>query len=337
MNICIIGDFTGNKDEGYKNITFNISENLSNFHNVYNLNIKKVYSYKFWKKIIFSPKPQIIHIISSPSLSSIFILRLIKLRWYNYPKTVVSAVHPYHISLFSKSIIKAIVKFIIPDLILVQTEQSKLIFKNIGCKTFYFPNGVDTNKFSPVDIDEKNNLRKKHHINLDKFVILHVGHLKKCRNIQIFNHIVNHENILIALVLSEYIEIDEKIIKNKSDEIDYKIFKGFINNIEEIYKLADMYVFPVEKDCTILMPLSILEAMSCNLLTITNDFNGLKEFITEGDGLFYSKSSENMLDLINNLINKKTFPIRNRNKIFNYSWEKLVLNLNEIYLELIKE
>lgn len=52
--------------------------------------------------------------------------------------------------------------------------------------------------------------------------------------------------------------------------------------------MADCYLFPVRDDiASIDLPLSVLEAMSCNLPFITTRFGGLDEVFEEGEGLFF--------------------------------------------------
>jgi len=66
----------------------------------------------------------------------------------------------------------------------------------------------------------------------------------------------------------------------------FRIIDEYVPNIEEIYNLADCYVFPTFKrhNC-IDMPLSVMEAMACNIPVISTKFGGLPKIFKEGNGL----------------------------------------------------
>ena len=66
-------------------------------------------------------------------------------------------------------------------------------------------------------------------------------------------------------------------------------------NIEEVYALSDCYVFPtppMNKINSIEIPLSVLEAMACNLSVITTKFGALPKVFEEGDGLIFVDDGE---------------------------------------------
>ena len=66
------------------------------------------------------------------------------------------------------------------------------------------------------------------------------------------------------------------------------IIDRFVENIEEVYQLSDVYIFPVKEEMNAIdIPLSVLEAASCNLQIVTTDYGELKVFKGE-DGFFYT-------------------------------------------------
>lgn len=329
MKICIIGDFSNEKlDEGMKNVAFRIAREFSKKYLVLKLHIGDIFSPKFWKNIK-QFNPQIIHYISGPSIFSFIIIWL--LRCYSSDaKTIISAVHP---RLPGPS--KIIVQYLKPDAILVQSERYKELFNGIGITTLFFPNGVDLNRFKPLPTSKKMLLREKYGIDKNKFVILHVGHIKRERNLEILKKLHNEEN-MILIVGSTSTKIDKKLY-NELVEKGCKIMIEYIPKIEEIYALSDCYIFPTMKEqASIEIPLSLLEAMACNLPIITTKFRGIKDIFKEGDGLFFIDKPEEIMNLLHKVKQLKPRDIKNRERIINYSWDKLYPQLEKIYENLLK-
>ena len=326
MRICMVGDFSENLDEGYKNITFHIADELSNHHKIMKLNIKEIFSIDFWKEVRNFNFPQIIHHLTAPTLLSFIVLKILALYWRD-AKTITSALYPQ----FS-SLPKRFIPLFKPDLILTQSYESDRTFTDLGCRTRFLSNGVDTEKFVPVTKNLKEKLREKYGISKDKFVVLHVGHLEGKRNLQIFDRIQS-ENNHVVIIGSKYVTTDQEIyqhLKNKG----CIIYMGYFKNIEEMYALSDCYIFPVIKGGSILTPLSVMEAMSCNLPVITRDFDGLIRIFSEGDGLIFAKKDEDFIRAMDMI--KKGIEVKTREKVLPYSWKNIAIELEEIYNKILQ-
>jgi len=72
----------------------------------------------------------------------------------------------------------------------------------------FLPNGVNTEKFKPFNQDLKDELRKKYNIPHDSYVILHVGNIRKDRNLSVFKKL-KQEDIEVVIVSSGTITKDE--------------------------------------------------------------------------------------------------------------------------------
>jgi glycosyltransferase involved in cell wall biosynthesis len=333
MRICLLGDYTGNFEEGMRNIAYHLAKELSKRYEVLPLDPKNILFRDFWKDLK-KFGPQMIHYVPGPSIISLMLVKTLK--FYTNAKTIISAPHP-DFSSFSKRLIPLFK----PDLILTQDYETEKMFMNFGCKTKFLPNGVDTEKFVPVSKNVKEKLRKKYQIDTKKFVILHVGHIIKERNLQIFDKIQNKENQVFIVASTRpprkrfynYMKTDQKLYESlkKSGCI---VWKGYIKNIEEIYALADCYIFPVKKGYSILSPLSALEAMSCNLPVISTKFGGLTRIFEEGEGLFFIDKEEEFIDVLEKIKNTGT-NINTKEKVLSYSWKNIGIKLEEIYFELM--
>jgi len=122
---------------------------------------------------------------------------------------------------------------------------------------------------------DKEKLRKKYGFKQDDFVVLHVGHLQKNRGLDVLPALSGlMSDIKIIIVLSS--------MKTKA-KIDLKrqnayIIDSYIEDIYELYSIADAYVFPLRvKGAAIDTPLSILEAKEMSLPIIASNLSNLRE------------------------------------------------------------
>lgn len=330
MKICLIGDYSSNLDEGLKNIAHYTAHELSKKHNIITLNIKKPFNSDFFKNIIRF-KPDVIHYFTGPTLSSFILLKMLGLRW-NKSRRVISALHPKSFMAISGDRkFTNFANFLKPDIVLVQEPMSKQLFESIGYKTKLIFNGVDTSKFNPVDDDKKIALRKKYGIEQNKFVLLHVGHLSKVRNLQMFESL-QRDDQQVVIVGSTYLGEDNELYKSLIAK-GCIIFKGYCKNVNELYALADCYIFPVDKGNSIFMPLSVLEAMSCNLPVISTKFEGLISAFSVGGGLIF-EDDMNFYPTIISDIKGEVSEITSREKVSKYSWENIAQELVECYSSL---
>ena len=337
MRICIIGDGTGNIDEGMKKAALHLSQELSRNHQVLLVNPKRVFSKSFWRSIK-NFNPQIVHYIPGPSIISFMIVKALAYYCRNI-KTVMSAMHPgfygYRGLFYGpynafSSISKNLIPLLKPNLILVQSPQSERMFTKLGCKTQFLPNGVDTEKFIPVSQANKKELRRKYSINEGKFVILHVGSIKRWRNVRLLKKL-RYDNNQVLIVGSTSTGRDKGLCQELERD-GCLVWTGYVKNIEEVYALSDCYVFPTmeEKIGSIEMPLSVLEAMSCNLPVIATRFGALPRTFDEGDGLIFANKEDNFHQGIG-IIKGGHLAVKTRDKALAYSWEDVAKRLEEIY------
>lgn len=325
MKICIVGHFDGHPDEGVKNLTFNLCEGLSISHDILKVEIKQIYRYS---RLIQKFNPDIIHIIVGPSsILCFFISKILSI--YHNVKIVMSAPQPVYFHF------KKLIPFLKPNLILVQSPQSEFFFKNMGCNVNYFPNFVDSERFSPISLEHKIELRKKYGLGADKFIVLHVGHIKYLRNLSALKKIQN-DNTQVIIVGSTSTNIEEDVLHDLQSS-GCIVWTKYFKHIEEIYALSDCYVFPTldESNC-IEVPMSILEAMSCNLPVVCTKFRALPSIFSGGDGLLFLDNQKDISESVN-FIRNSCFNIDTRQKILQFSRTNLVVSLENIYAELLTE
>lgn len=155
----------------------------------------------------------------------------------------------------------------------------------------YLKAGVDTEKFVPASADIAAELKKKYGFDADKKLVLHVGHLNRGRNVQQLEKLSADYHTL--LITSTQTKNEQDIeLKNELLSCGVKIIDTYIPDIEQVYQMADVYLFPVvEQGKCIDVPLSCMEAAACNKPIVTTDFGEMREFVGK-DGFYFINSFE---------------------------------------------
>lgn len=331
MKICLIGHYEKYRNEGGRNIAYCIAEELSKCHDVMRL---YVWDISCWRKIR-AFHPDIIHYIPDTLLA--FALPGILSFPYKDAKTVLSM---HHFPAFKPHSLyfKKLMHIFKPDIILTQSYESEQTLAKLGHKICFLPNGVNIEKFVPASENTKKKLREKYGLDKTKFIILHVGPIRRNRSVKIFSKIQQEDNDNQVLIVGR---------SGRSMSIERDVYKSLINggcvvwttylkNMEEIYALSDCYIFPVvDKLGSVEMPLSVMEAMSCNLPVITTKFGALTRVFKEGDGLIFVDKEEDFISALKS-VKSDDEDVKTREKVLPYSWENVEKKLEEIYFELIK-
>lgn len=229
-------------------------------------------------------------------------------------------------------------------------------------KTYKFiTNGVDIEKFRPVNEADKKNLRLKYNIPQDKIVIFcprrwapTKGIIYLIKAIEMLND-EKKKNLVFVFAGNEckdYPEYVEEINKEINKEINQSCANGNIilmgdveyNKINELMKLSDIVVFPSLMEA---ISLAALEAMSCSKIVIATNVGGFKQIIVnEKTGFLVEAKNEKQLSSIIDDIAKNFSQYwdvgRNARKFveLGYSWNnitKQVSNIYENYLEWVHE
>jgi len=336
MRICLIGESHGDLDEGMRKSSFHISRELSKTHQLLLLDIRNVISKSFWRDLK-EFNPEIVHYIHGSSLKSFILLKIVSL-YSRDAKSVISMMRP-NFSMVSKHIIS----FIKPNLTLVQSDEMERTFKALKCKIKFLPiGGVDTKRFNANTRRNKEELRTKYGINIDLFVILHIGSIKKGRNILWLKKLQEKTDEIHVLIVGA---ASTGICQDGLHQLENAgciVWTEYFDHVEEIYALSDCYVFPVlpkkdmlgrnVADC-IEMPLSVLEAMSCNLPVISTKFGALPRIFEDGGGLIFVDSEEDIIGAVKKVKNTDV-NVETREKVLPYAWGNIVRRLEGIYEEL---
>ena len=150
-------------------------------------------------------------------------------------------------------------------------------------------------------------IRYKWGISCNDFVVLHVGHIRSNRNLEVFKQLQKIPGLQVVIVGGTTNPVDEEL-ENRLKFAGCKVFHRYIKDISNLYKMADLYIFPTKyrhdfypqsynETGAIDFPLSVLEAMACNLFVITTRFGALPRVFVEGKGLSFLRRMRRLLTL----------------------------------------
>ena len=324
-------------DEGIKNITlslyrqFNAKKNILTItkaqNNTDNLNVVKINLNKFFlnKQLfslvkLYSPDVVIYLPFASCTFNSFVRARILKLINKRLKVAMIGVQHRRYS--FVQGIV--ITRLLKPDLLFFLRNSDKDSFLKKYLKVRILQPAVDTSKFYPVTKKEKEKLRSKYNISDDKTLVLHVGHIKVDRNIECLLNVQKIDNVQVLIVGSTSMGKDS-LLKNRLTEAGIQVIDETIPDVSEVYKMSDIYVFPViRRTSAIDMPLSVIEALACNLPVITTRFDGLVDFFKEDFGFRYFDTTEELITLIRSI---DRVDVHNSKKIENFTWDRFT---NEI-------
>ena len=146
-------------------------------------------------------------------------------------------------------------------------------------------------------------LKQKYGFDPSKPLVIHVGHCSKGRGLEDFAKIHTAQRMVVASGMFE----DVNVVRVLNDA-KVKIHKGYLENVEEVYQMADAYLFPTRSaEFVISIPLSVMEALSCGVPVIGyKSFENLNE-ITGSEGAITLVDNAEQLDkVLPEVIKKKS-------------------------------
>jgi len=291
-----------------------------------NIPSNKLLLNKSVKKLVNSTEPDIILYLPSSSATFASFIRIWIMGLYSpKAKTAIISLQPKSISY----LYRIIVKMIKPDICLSPSPLVLEQLSAIGIKGKLIPLFVDIHKFKPiVNKDRKIELRKKYNFPINRFIISHMGHLNYGRNLDSLIQLQNDKNqIIISSSTSTPIDAPkEDKLKKKLIDSGIIIIDKYIEYIEEIYQLSDLYIFPVIfNGGSIGMPLSIMEARACGIPVLTTDYGSVKLFLDNDYGNIYYSEPVGFLKIIETIKNNRTSHDRTK-----------VHDLNNMFIDALK-
>jgi len=186
--------------------------------------------------------------------------------------------------------------------------------RQLGCDVRMLPPAVDGETFRPGDPA----LRAKYGIPSDEFVILHVGHILRNRNVPVLADVQRRGGVQVVAVGSTAFGADAGLVQTLRDA-GVIVIDRYLERVEQMYQLADCYLFPVRSLAgSIEVPLSVLEAMACNLPVVSTPFGELPLLFPEGQGVYYCRDEAEWPAAIERA--RREMPANTRARVEPYTW-----------------
>ena len=194
-----------------------------------------------------------------------------------------------------------------------------ILAQNRDMIKYFFPNrknvslvsrGVDTDEFISQEKDAK--LIHKYNISVHEKVVLTVANLVPVKGIEILLdaiQLLSRKDRSIRLFIvgdknSDY----GKLMEKKADLYKHssKIhFIGKVQDVKKYYSIADIFVLPtLDKGRREGSPVSLLEAMSCNIPIIASDVSGVNDILEPFPNTYFKAGD---ISALYELLNKMLF------------------------------
>ena len=300
MRILLISDTSGNSDEGMKNIARSLTTELNLINGISADNKRSIFS---------CLKYDIIHFIGGPGIGTLINALLCKIL---LRKVIITFSNPF-IDSYGLFFLRALK----PDLSITMSKSWQcLLVKNQINTLFFNLSGTKTKFFNNTHRVNKNKLRKRLNLPTNKTIVMHAGHLKRDRNLKMFELL--DDTVFKLLIVSKTTK-KELDLKNELKQIkNLKIIEEYLPNIYDYYNASDIYFFPtVDEKAAIQIPLSIIEAYSCGIKILTTRFGGLELLFPpqNNEGVVYT----NFKDISDKLDHIKKLKFKRNIEKFNFS------------------
>ena len=335
LRICVVGEWlNGLPDEGIHNFAQNLVAQWEKNHSVYtikigaDLSVNRFFVSLNLRKMLLDIQPDIVFYISPSCAKFAALFRAKMLKMYlPHARILVVALQPVSYTHLERLFLS----LLLPDGVFVQSPRSEEALHEFRCPVYFLPSGVDLKRFEPVEVDQKMALRKRYGVDENALVVLHVGHIRNNRNVQLLLNVAQIKDVQVLLVGSTSTPQDETLT-HQLTQLGVRVVREFIPHIEEFYQLADVYFFPViSEHASIGVPLSVLEAMACNLPVITTRFGGLPQMFQEGQGLFYFDNETELPKLARDT--RHLPQCLTRQMVGAYAWNKVAPRVLEMVIE----
>ena len=220
-------------------------------------------------------------------------------------------------------------------LLVINREDYQIAKKKFHAKeTIYIPGvGIDIDKINSVQINREEK-RKELGLKTDDIVLLSVGELNQNKNHEIVIRALkelNNSHIKYVVcgqgLLKKYLE---KLARELG--VQNQLFLiGFRTDVIEIYKCADIFVFPSKREG---LSVALMEAMACGLPCVVSSIRGNVDLIDKyGGTLFNVDSVQSCRNAIKKILKSDLKLLGNNNlkKVGIFSAVRVIAELKKVY------
>ena len=221
-----------------------------------------------------------------------------------------------------------IIKLARPEVVVAQGPIAARALYPIGIDALDIPSAVDLESFSPPSEGGRTEIRRRHGISSDSRLVLHVGHLKSGRNVELLGRIRRELGCECMVVGSTSTE-GEAGVGRDLRAAGVTVVDEYVENIADLYRAANCYVFPVhESGNAIEMPLSILEALACGIPVVSTPFGSLPNWLAAGPAIRYASTDDDLVAGVRAVLEEvPPDPATVAATVSQFSWEALAHRL----------
>ena len=211
----------------------------------------------------------------------------------------------------------------------------------------FVPNGMTKSTFNKISREKINKISKKYKLD-GKFVISYVGRIQKYKGIDQIIRIMPDllkikKNLVFVAIGEDAGDLSRLQDITKKLKVENIIFTGKIpqDEREELLALLDIskiFIFSSEWEA---FGIGLIEAMARENAVVSTDTEGSKFLVSKENGLLYKFDDLNELKkcmkilLTNNKLREK-MQKENLKKARAFLWEKIVLELEAVYFDILK-
>lgn len=206
-----------------------------------------------------------------------------------------------------------------------------------GGKIYYVHGvGVDCKRFLNSGENKRSEIRNSLGLKADDILLLSVGELNENKNhAEVIRAISKCDNTDLHYAVAGKGDIKASLeLLAKELNLEQRVhFLGFIDNMPDHYKAADLFVFPSKREG---LPSAVMEAMASGLPCLVSNIRGCNDLIDENGGLLFDPSNDRDLsDKIEIMLSKKDSWAElgeyNKEKVLSFGFDNAVAELTEIY------
>jgi glycosyltransferase involved in cell wall biosynthesis/thymidylate kinase len=161
------------------------------------------------------------------------------------------------------------------------------VASRVAREVVIFPAAIDLEQFRPPGT-AKADLRSELGLPAEGRIVLHVGHLRASRNLELLAEMGRVEGRHVVVIASTSTPVEPEILALLRRS-GVRVIRELIPRIERYYQAADVYVFPVvDEQGSIEVPLTVLEAAACGTPVVTTRFGGLPEIFDGSAGITFA-------------------------------------------------
>jgi glycosyltransferase involved in cell wall biosynthesis len=145
---------------------------------------------------------------------------------------------------------------------------------------------------------------------------------------------LQQEGCQVIVVSSTTIQGDADV-ERRLVETGCFVWNRYVEAIQEVYALADCYAFPMPAGVgAIEHPLSIMEAMACNLPVVTRRFGALPRVFEPGDGLYFVDSDDELKNVVQRIQDARE-GVATWRKVHDLDWDAIAARIVALYRGMI--